>query len=357
MPARRRPNPFIKRKRCPNLRFERLETRSLLAADMAPVVIGDPYAVGDSSVDDGSVCEVVAVAPPVAEIPAAATTPWLDYTRQDSRGFLVIHIAGTLANGVPDLRMEIVAARLNNTDSGDSAAESWGSQIDGGDNPDEGTCVVFDAGQTDPSPIPVDSPDLLTAVEGDGSFDWYMVVQSKSDFSLGMMMFAVSLFQSGGDSGWSSDGSQEVAAGSIDQPQPTMDAGVATGCESVADAAPVTAQSNMPPAALDTTSISSLAFAASLANLSNAPPAESPRPINSDGGKSSTLDEVAIRPATDVAIGQVWTSGHDDDSGRVGKASLKTSSNSALSDGEFDPLDGGIHSALPGGIPSDLVRS
>ena len=87
MPTRRA-SPFVKRTCRPNLRFESLESRSLLAADVAAGVIGDPYAAGDAAVDDVCAYEVVAdaettafesTAPPVASAlsnasPVAADT-------------------------------------------------------------------------------------------------------------------------------------------------------------------------------------------------------------------------------------------------------------------------------------------
>lgn len=336
MPTRHRRVPIAQRSSRQTLRFECLESRALLAADTVAGVISEPDVAGDAAGDDGFACEVVAVALPCVEMPAATAVPWLAYAEQETRGFLVIHMTGTMTDGTPDLRMEIVAMRLNGTESGETAVGVWESEVEIGDSADDATSVVFDAQQTDPVPMPVDAPDLLAAVGDGGSFDWYVVVQSSSDFTLGMMMFVVSLSQTGGESGWSIAGSHDGTAGEVEEPQSWECAAAAAGSDDTTADAFLTADFTTPPVAaarasvasgiLDAASLSAISFAASLGTVSPGSMADAARIISPRVGTAAARGDAAVRSSMSAAFGRVGTSRRGEDAVRADRTSLSAGS-------------------------------
>lgn len=311
MPQRRRTVRQATRARLPKLWFERLETRAMLTADVASAVACEPAPIDETTVDDGGAWEVALVDPPEAEIFGEFAPPWLAYAQQGDRGFLVIHVSGIVVDGVPDVTMEIVAMRLNNADAaGDPADESSVMPMGDVETLDDGSCVVFDALEENPEPIliPTDASDSFGSAVTDGPVDWYMVVQSKSDFALGLMAFVVVLTQSGGDAGWSSDAALPSVA-----PDPALAAAASLGIA---------------------------------ANVMQADPLQAvSAPVRSFAAAEGASD-AAARPAVNTPVGQTQPAERAEASGEV----REEQSDTALDDAGSSSLDDCIRPALIAGL-------
>jgi len=315
----------------PSLRFEHLESRSMLAADSADFTTAtaaecDPPTVDVSTVNGGFTCGLIAVDPPVTATPDGLLAPSLTYAEQGDHGFLIVHVVGTMTDGVPQFTMDIVAMRFNNTDASGPGEgpvnDSLFTQPDGESSTAGDTCVLFDAHQENAQPIPIDTMDDLAPSTGDGSFDLYMVIQSKSDVMLGLVAFAIAFVQSGGGAGGSSDTPQDGSPVPADDSQvPTaFDASLGeagdgetnlAGAESTA-AESATASACVVPSAPRAPLDSSLAAAASLNAARTGAGVEPQRPMMSTAFPATGSEPLGKRLSATSTLQQTQPVDHDE---------------------------------------------
>lgn len=198
------------------LAVESLERRLPLAADAAMET--DPTAVAPTLV----VCPppswpAIPTEPFTTGLPEAnADRPWMQLATAAETGSIVIWVRLAVSGGVPTVQTLPVWGRLNGAEPvAAAAAEGMVSGL----SPDAAlasvTGWVFGGAGTDPAavwPQPLDTFTTAAPPEADGVQDWFLVLQSPSDFALGLAT-AVAVLAGAPNAEFMSEPESDPAAG------------------------------------------------------------------------------------------------------------------------------------------------
>jgi len=311
----------------------------------AAVAVCDPPTVDVGTSDGGCTCGLIAVDPAITATSYNFPAPWLTYAEQGDGGFLIVHISGNSTDGMPQVTMDIAAIRFNNTDPGnvsDAAAfDSLFTQPDGSSSADGDTCVFFDALQDNPQPISLDAVDSPAPIAVDGSFDLYMVVQSKSDATLGLWAFVIAFAQGSTDGVNAGDTPQDGGSVAGDDSQmPTSgeaSLGAANGTEMNSAGAespaqePLAASASLVPPAPNAPLDPSLVAAASLGVVWNGAVVETQQPTIHFASLSTGNDPRDNRLSASSPVQQTQPFDHDEESNSARDTSVDQSRRTTIS--------------------------
>lgn len=211
------------------LAVESLERRLSLAADVGTEP--DPAAVAPTLV----VCpppswQAIPTEPFTTGLPEAdADRPWIQLASAAETGTIVIWVRLAVSGGVPTVQTLPVWGRLNGVEP---VAEAGAGSTVSGLSPDAAlasvTGWVFGGAGTDPAADWPQSLDTFTAAappEADGVQDWFLVLQSPSDFALGLAT-AVAVLAGAPNAEFTSEPESEPGAGPAVAAEPLPFAGL-----------------------------------------------------------------------------------------------------------------------------------